>query len=118
MALENIWIATLSDGLIRADHVAGIEAHQTPELTGKASRWLLDVTLAAPAGSGTREGWEIAQLHRTLAQTDGYPSRAAEELARTLDYLRRRDIAGVLRAVVRHETLRFEFFPFDTGEDA
>ncbi|EID56533.1 hypothetical protein [Saccharomonospora xinjiangensis] len=117
MGLENIWIATLTDGLVRADHIAGIEAHQTPALTGKPSRWLLDITLAVPAGSGSGEGWEISQLHRTLAQTDGYPARAAEELARALDQLRRRDAAGVLRAITRHEILRFEFFPFDFDDD-
>ncbi|EHR61271.1 hypothetical protein [Saccharomonospora cyanea] len=118
MGLENIWVATITGGLVRADYIAGIESHQTPALTGKPSRWLLDITLAVPAGSGSGDGWEISQLHRTLAQTDGYPARAAEELARTLDGLRRRDTAGVLRAVARHEILRFEFFPFDLGEDS
>ncbi len=118
MGLENIWVATLTGGLVRADYIAGIESHQTPALTGKPSRWLLDITLAVPAGSGSGDGWEISQLHRTLAQTDSYPARASEELARTLDRLRHRDAAGVLRAVTRHEILRFEFFPFDPGEDS
>ena len=52
MGLENIWVATLTGGLIRADCIVGVESHQTPELTGKPARWLLDITLAVPAGSG------------------------------------------------------------------
>ncbi len=97
MGLENIWVATLTGGLIRADCIVGVESHQTPELTGKPARWLLDITLAVPAGSGTGDGWEISQLHRTLAQTDSYPAHAAEELARTLDRLRRDGSAGLDR---------------------
>jgi hypothetical protein len=116
MGLEYIWIATLGDGLVRADQVVGIESHRTPELTGKPSRWLLDVTLVVPAGSGTVEGWEVAQLHRTLAQTDSEPTTACEELARMLDRLRRGRGAGILRAVPRHGTLRFEFTPFEVEE--
>jgi hypothetical protein len=34
-------VQTLGDGLVRADQVTGIDAHQTPALTGKPSRWLL-----------------------------------------------------------------------------
>ncbi|WP_197319835.1 hypothetical protein [Saccharomonospora sp. NB11] len=112
MGLENVWVATLTDGLVRADFVAGVQTHQTPALTGKPSRWLLDITLAVPAGSGTKDGWEVSDLHRTLAQTDAYPGRAVEELARTLDRLRRQDAAGILRTRVRYEELSFEFSPF------
>lgn len=114
MGLESIWVTTLNDGLIRADHIVGIESHQTPELPGKRPRWLLDVTLAVSVGSGMKEGWEVIQLHRTLAQTDTYPERAAEELARTFDRLRRQNASGVVRVVTRHSFLRFEFSSFDS----
>lgn len=117
MGLQNIWIATLGDGLIRADHVAGIESHRTPELTGKPSRWLLDITLVAPAGSGNRESWEVAQLHRTLVQSDTAPVGAPEELARTLYRLARRDAAGVLRPDTHNGLLRFEFVSFDPSAE-
>ncbi|WP_019819702.1 hypothetical protein [Saccharomonospora saliphila] len=119
MAAQDLWIATLSDGLIRADQIAGIESHRTPELTGKPSRWLLDVTLAVPAGSGNGERWEIAQLHRTLAQTDAHQNGAPEKLARLLAELRGRGAAGVVRAVVRADMLTFEFTSFSgTGRSA
>ncbi|MER7113217.1 hypothetical protein ABT332_01865 [Saccharomonospora azurea] len=118
MGLENVWVATLTDGLIRADYIAGIETHQTPALTGKPSRWLLDVTLTVSAGSGTKDSWEVSHLHRTLAQTDVYPAQAVEELARRLHRLRRDGAAGVLRTYVRYEELSFEFSYFDAGEAA
>jgi hypothetical protein len=41
VSLSNVWVQTLGDGLVRADQVTGIDAHQTPALTGKPSRWLL-----------------------------------------------------------------------------
>ncbi|WP_298178075.1 hypothetical protein [Saccharomonospora sp.] len=117
MGLENIWVTTLNDGLVRADHIVGIESHQTPELPGKRPRWLLDVTLAVSVGSGTREGWEVMQLHRTLIQTDSYPDKAAENLARTFDDLRRQGVSGVVRVGTRHDFVRFEFFPFDSNDN-
>lgn len=115
MGLQDLWIATLGDGLIRADHVTGIESHQTPALTGKPSRWLVDVTLAVPAGSGSGDGWEVSQLHRTLVQIDIRPDGAPEALARRLDELRRRDAAGVVRLVAGEEALRVEFSPLAGG---
>ncbi|EHR51185.1 hypothetical protein SacmaDRAFT_2948 [Saccharomonospora marina XMU15] len=117
MGLKNVWISTLSDGLIRGDQVVGIESHRTPELTGKVSRWLLDVTLAVPAGSGNADGWDVAELHRTLAQSDTEPRSAPSELARTLHRLGEDDEAGVLRAVTRDGSLRLEFTPFDNDRD-
>lgn len=57
MSLSKVWVQTQSDGLVRADHVVGIDAHQTPALSGKPSRWLLDVVLPTSIGTGTREGW-------------------------------------------------------------
>jgi hypothetical protein len=65
VGLSNVWMQTAADGLVRADQVIGIEAHQTPALTGKPSRWLLDVVLPVAIGSGTREGWGVTVLHRT-----------------------------------------------------
>ena len=69
MGLSRVWLQTLGDGLVRADQITGIDAHQTPALTGKPARWLLDVVLAVPIGSGTRDGWTVTALHRTLIQT-------------------------------------------------
>ncbi|NIJ12063.1 hypothetical protein FHU38_002407 [Saccharomonospora amisosensis] len=117
MGLKNVWISTLSDGLIRADQVVGIESHRTPELTGKVSRWLLDVTLAVPAGSGNTDGWDVAELHRTLAQSDTEPRGVPGELARTLDRLGEEDEGGVLSVVARDGALRLEFTPFEQERD-
>lgn len=112
MELDTIWLSTLGDGLIRADQVVGIESHRTPELAGKPSRWLLDVTLAVSAGSGTSGEWDIGQLHRTLAQSDSELRTAPEELARVLHDLRRKGHAGIVRARCRNGDLRFEFDEF------
>jgi len=54
VGLSNVWLQTAADGLVRADQVTGIEAHQTPALTGKPSRRLLDVVL--PVGSAAASG--------------------------------------------------------------
>ena len=75
MSLTNVWLQTQGDGLVRADQVVGIDAHQTPALTGKPARWLLDVVLAAPVGSGQRGDWGLDVLHRTLMQTGQAPTR-------------------------------------------
>jgi hypothetical protein len=56
VSLTSVWMQTAPDGLVRTDQVIGIEAHQTPALTGKPARWLLDVVLPVPIGSGTRQG--------------------------------------------------------------
>lgn len=113
MGLKHVWIKTLSDGLIRADQIVGLSAHRTPELVGKASRWLLDATLAVPAGSGNPEGWDIADLHRTLVQTDWSPRNAPEHLARALHKLEKEDLAGIVRPVPVDGEIQFEFTPFD-----
>jgi hypothetical protein len=96
MSLTNVWVQTLGDGLIRADQVTGIDAHQTPALTGKPSRWLLDVVVPVPIGSGTREGWAISALHRTLIQTPDDPGDAPAALARLLAQLDLVSAAGVI----------------------
>jgi len=51
VGLTNVWVQTRSDGLVRADQIVGIDAHQTPALSGKPARWLLDVVLPASIGS-------------------------------------------------------------------
>ena len=66
MSLTSVWLQTLGDGLVRADQVVGVDVHQTPALTGKASHWLLDVVLPTPIGSGARGEWDITIVHRTL----------------------------------------------------
>jgi hypothetical protein len=58
----SMWLQTLGDGLVRADQVARINAHQTPALSGKPSHWLLDVVLPAQVGSGTGGAWRIKSL--------------------------------------------------------
>ena len=51
------------------------------------TRWLLDVVLASSIGSGTREGWDVTALHRTLIQTGEDPGDAPAALARLLSQL-------------------------------
>jgi hypothetical protein len=87
VGLTNVWVQTLGDGVVRADQITGIDAHQTPALSGKPSRWLLDVVVSVPIGSGTREGWTVTALHRTLIQTAEDPGPAPLALARLLAQL-------------------------------
>ena len=75
VSLTNVWVQTAADGLVRADQIVGIDAHQTPALSGKPARWLLDVVLTASIGSGTRDGWAVTAVHRTLIQTAEDPHR-------------------------------------------
>ncbi|HVL82742.1 MAG TPA: hypothetical protein VM367_00385 [Pseudonocardia sp.] len=96
MSLSNVWVQTQADGLIRADQVVGIEAHRTPTLSGKPSRWLLDVVLPASTGSGSREGWSVSVLHRTLIQTGEDPGEAPHMLARLLTQLDLVSATGVI----------------------
>jgi hypothetical protein len=96
MSLTSVWLQTLGDGLVRADQVVGIDVHQTPALTGKASHWLLDVVLPTPIGSGARGEWDITILHRTLVQTSEEPGDAATVLARLLAQLDAINAAGII----------------------
>ena len=98
MGLSRVWLQTLGDGLVRADQITGIDAHQTPALTGKPARWLLDVVLAVPIGSGHRDGWTVTALHRTVIQTGNDPSPAAPALARLLAQLDVINAAGIISA--------------------
>ncbi|WP_329045799.1 hypothetical protein OG738_29850 [Amycolatopsis sp. NBC_01488] len=120
MGLHNVWIRTLSDGLLRADQIVGLTAHATPSLPGKSPRWLLDATMTVPAGSGgAGSGWDIGILHRTLAQTQTEPVGAPEALARLLDRLDRPDTAGIITPSTTAGTVRFTFSAFaDDSEPA
>jgi len=121
MGLTKVWLATLSDGLLRADQVVGLTAHATPVLTGKPPRWLLDATIRTAAGSGSADGWDVGILHRTLIQTPGEPVGAPEALARLLARLDGEDAAGLIAAVVDSgsrvpSVVRFAFRPFEDDE--
>ena len=98
MGLNRVWVQTLGDGLVRADQITGIDAHQTPAFSGKPARWLLDVVLAVPIGSGRREDWTISALHRTLVQTGHDPTPAPAALARLLAQLDVIGAAGIITA--------------------
>jgi hypothetical protein len=116
MSLPKVWVRTFSDGLIRADHIIGISAHPTPALPGKAPHWLLDATLAVPVGSGSTDGWDISELHRTLIQTRAEPVGAPEAFAQLLAALHDADTAGIITPVARDATaagrIEFTFTPF------
>jgi hypothetical protein len=119
MGLAKVWVRTLSDGLLRADQIVGLTAHATPSLPGKAPRWLLDVTLAVPAGSGVDgSGWDIGILHRTLVQTPGEPVGAPEALARILARLDEPGTAGIITpSTAAPSTVRFTFESFTDNPD-
>ena len=123
VSLTNVWVQTPSDGLVRADHVIGIEAHTTAGLRDTASHWLLDIVLATSVGSGYREGWNVTALHRTLAQTAVAPTGASVALARLLAQLDTIDAAGVINVekadsekndafTTNAGSIRFRFVPF------
>jgi hypothetical protein len=94
--LTNVWVQTWADGLLRADQIVGIDAHPTPAMAGKPSRWLVDAVLAAPIGSGTAEQWGVTVLHRTLIQVGREPRDAPLALARLLAQLDLVSAAGVI----------------------
>jgi hypothetical protein len=98
VSLANVWLQMLDGSLVRADQVTEITLHQTPEIAGKPSRWLLDVAVAVPVGSGDPSGWRTGPLHRTLTQTDRCPREAPAALARMLTQLDAVDAAGIVRA--------------------
>jgi hypothetical protein len=128
--LTNVWVQTQGDGLVRADQITGIDAHQTPALSGKPSRWLLDVVLGTSIGSGTREGWVVTVVHRTLIQTPQDPGDAPAALARLLAQLELISAAGVITTdretstgtadtgsdelVAGASQVRFRFVPFSS----
>jgi hypothetical protein len=125
--LTNVWVQTWADGLVRADQIVGIDAHPTPAVAGKPSRWLVDAVLATPIGSGTAEQWGVTVLHRTLIQTGREPHDAPLALARLLAQLDLVSAAGVITVSAepsraeppeahveqtRTGQLRFRFVPF------
>jgi hypothetical protein len=123
--LANVWVQTHSDGLVRADHVIGIEAHSTAGLRDTPSHWLLDVVLATSVGSGYREAWTVTALHRTLAQTVSPPEGSPVALARLLARLDMISATGIItlekQGSGEHDTdafsasaggIRFRFVPF------
>jgi hypothetical protein len=124
VALRKVWLETLADGLVRADQVVAIDTHQTPELAGKPSRWLVDVAVSGTAGSGHRDGWVVGVLHRTLAQTSHPPGGAPQALARLLAQLDAVDAAGVISLDTQAGShpdeklapVRFQFTSFSAPE--
>jgi hypothetical protein len=127
MSLTNVWVETHSDGLVRADHVIGIEAHTTAGLRDTPSHWLLDVVLATSVGSGFREGWNVTALHRTLAQTARAPEGSSVALAQLLARLDVMSATGVISIEKANSEdhgsdalstsaggIRFRFQPFRT----
>lgn len=114
MSLTNVWVQTVADGLVRADQVVGVDAHPTPPLPGKPSRWLLDVVLPNSIGSGSREGWVVSALHRTLIQTSHDPGDAPAALTRLLAQLDLSSAAGVIVTSLADDDpgVRFRFVPF------
>jgi len=126
VSLTNVWLQMFDGSLVRADQVVGIELHQTPEIAGKPSRWLLDVVLPVSVGSGggLHEGWRTAALHRTLTQVSSPPHGAPPALARLLARLDAADATGTVRAEVDRSgatagSVRIGFTPFaDDDPDA
>jgi hypothetical protein len=98
VGLARVWIATLDDGLVRADQVVEVLAHQTAAFAGKPARWLLDVVMAVSQGAGAAGQWHLAASHRTLMQTGTEPRRAAHRLVELLCRLDTADAAGIVRA--------------------
>jgi len=124
MSLSNVWLDTLADGLLRADQVIGVHAHRTPEFSGKASRWLLDVVLVGATGSGQGAGWSIGPIHRVLAQTNDDPGDAPVTLTRLLAQLDTTSAAGIITVMTEptpsgnaaSATVKFRFTPFTPSE--
>jgi hypothetical protein len=96
MGLHQVWIRTLDDGLVRADQVVEVLAHQTTAFAGKPSRWLLDVVTLASQGGGTAGHWNLGASHRTLVQTDDEPHGTTHRLVELLWELDTDDAAGIV----------------------
>jgi hypothetical protein len=96
VSLNNVWLRTLDDELIRADQIVGIHTHYAPALVGKPACWLLDVLLLVPLGNGRPDGRAISALHRTLIQTPQAPTDAPATLARLLAQLDAIHATGVI----------------------
>lgn len=114
MGLTRVWIATLDDGLVRADQVVEVLAHRTAAFAGKPARWLLDVVLPVGQGAGTAAQWNLGASHRTLAQTADEPRGVAARLVRLLCELDDRDVAGIVTVRRGPDALDLDFRPFAT----
>ena len=72
VSLANVWVQTWADGLVRADQIVGIEAHPTPAVAGKPSRWLVDggVPLWCPPRTRPINGLlrGVGQIDREVAR--------------------------------------------------
>ena len=112
MGLSRVWIATLDDGLVRADQVVEVLAHRTAAFAGKPARWLLDVVLPIGQGAGTSAHWNLGASHRTLVQTAEEPRGVAARLVRLLCELDDRDAAGIVTVRRRDDTLDLDFRAF------
>jgi hypothetical protein len=120
VGLTNVWLRTSGDELVRADQITGIDAHQTPALSGKPSHWLLDVVVPGQVGSGSRGEWGINPLHRTLIQTSHHPGDAPAVLAGLLAQLDAVSAAGIIKTTregpagspEKLPEVRFQFIPF------
>lgn len=98
MSLSRVWIETLDDGLVRADQVVQVLAHQTAAFAGKPGRWLLDVVLPVSQGAGAGGQWHVAASHRTLLQVSAEPRGAARRLTGLLYTLDTDDASGIVTA--------------------
>lgn len=96
MGLGRVWIETLDGGLVRADQVVEVLAHQTAAFAGKPARWLLDVVIPVSQGAGAAGQWHVAASHRTLLQTGTEPRGAAHRLVELLCRLDAADAAGIV----------------------
>jgi hypothetical protein len=118
MALTRVWITTLDDGLVRADHVVEVLAHRTAAFAGKPARWLLDVVLPVGQGAGTAAQWNLGASHRTLAQTADEPRGVAARLVRLLCELDDRDAAGIVTVRREADGLDLDFRPFAVADSS
>jgi hypothetical protein len=98
VGLEQVWIRTIDDGLVRADHVVEVLAHKTAPFAGKPAHWLVDVVTGTSQGAGSSQQWNLGASHRTLIQTDERPHGAAQRLAGLLAALHAADSAGIVTA--------------------
>lgn len=120
MGLDKVWIRTTADGLLRTDQIIGLDVHPSPIVEGRHPHWLVDATLAVPAGGGGEDSWNLTLLRRTLLQTDTEPLGAEESLARLLASVSQVDASGIItpslaaapQADPDASGVRFSFTPF------
>ena len=111
-----MWIETQDDGLVRADQVVEVRAHQTAAFAGKPARWLVDVVIPVSQGAGASGQWHLAASHRTLLQTGAEPRGAAHRLVELLCTLDAADAAGIVTPERAPQTSPPAAAPEDTPE--